>query len=183
MKAYLDTGVFIDYLIYRGHAGSFLREKGRRNRTKQQLSTDVTECLNKVQNSHEGFTSSLTLYEAEEALYLKLLKSSKGIEDRQRYIVSSSRSLIIQILAIMYQYNLQLLNLTEDIIKIQALNLELQIRGVRAADSLHMATAITNNADIIISTDKHLLNLNEIFENQNGTLIKCQDTYEAKNYL
>lgn len=183
MKAYLDTGVFIDYLIYRGHAGSFLREKGRRNRTIPQLSTDVAECLNKVQDSHEGFTSTLTLYEAEEALFSKLLKSSKGIEDRQRYIVSSSRNLIIQILAIMYQYDLQLLNLSEDIIRTQAQNLELQIRGVRAADSLHMATAITYNADLIISTDKHLLNLNEIFRNRNSTLIKCLDTNEAKNYL
>ena len=183
MKVYLDTGVFVDYLIYRGHAGIFLRTRGRRNRPVQQLSADVAECFKIIQNSHEGFTSSLTLYEAEDALYSRLLKSSKGIEDRKRYIITSARSLIIQIFTIMEVFDLRLLNLSEDIIKRQVQEIDLQIRGIRAADSLHMATAIIHNADIIISTDRHLLNLNEVFNNQNKKQIKCLDTNEAKNYL
>jgi predicted nucleic acid-binding protein len=183
VKTYLDTGVFVDYLIYRGHAEFFLRTRGRRNRTVQQLSEDVSKCLNKIANKHEGFTSSLTLYEVEESLYSKLLKSSKGIEDRRRYIIISSRSLIIQMIAIMYYYNLQMLNLSEDIIRRQVQEIELQIRGIRAADSLHMATAILNNAEILITTDRHLLGLNNVFQNQNGIEIQCLDTNDAKRLL
>ncbi len=186
MKVYLDTGVFLDYLIYRGHAGLLLREKARRNRTIQQLSTDVTECLNKIQKSHEGFTSSLTLYEAEEALFSAILESSKSIIPtpyKHRYIIMSSRIIIPQILTTIDSYDLELLNLSEDIIRRQAYDAELQKRGVRAGDSLHIVTAIISNADIIISTDEDLLCLNEIFTNQNGIPIKCLDTNDSKNCL
>ena len=95
MKVYLDTGVFVDYLTYRGVAGFFLRTRGRRNRPVQVLAEDVSECLQRISSGHEGFTSSLTFYEVEEALYTRLLKSSKGIQDRTRYVIASSRSLFM----------------------------------------------------------------------------------------
>ena len=183
MRVYLDTGVFVDYLIYRGHAGYFLRKRGRRNRTIQQLHQDVSECLDKIGRAHNGLTSSLTLYEAEEALFSKLMKSSRGIKNRKKYVIMSSRSLSLQILAMKSHFNLQILDLSENVIEKQVRETGLQIRGIRAGDSLHIATAILNNADIIITTDRHLLNLHMVFQNQSGTYIQCLDTNVAKNLL
>lgn len=183
MKVYLDTGVFIDYLIYRGHAGHFLRKKGRRKRSIQDLTNDALECFNKIKNSHEGFTSSLTLYEVEESMYQELCKSSTRIENRKLFIVSSSRSLIIQTMVIVNLYNLKILDLTEDIIIKSVQEIELQLKGIRAADSLHILTAINNNTEVNISTDGDIIKLDEVFKNKDGVKIKCMDTDVAKSYL
>jgi len=183
MKIYLDTGVFVDYLSYRGHAGYFLRKRGRRNRTVEQLQLDASECLDKIGRSHIGFTSSLSLYEVEEALFSKLMKSSKGIKDREKYVISSSRSVVVQMLTIKEHYRLQILDLSENIFEKEAQEIDLQKRGIRSADSLHMATAILNDADIVITTDRHLLQLDGVFQNNNGKHIRCLDTNAAKNLL
>ena len=183
MRVYLDTGVFVDYLIYRGHAGHFLRKRGRRNRSIRQLHQDVSECLDKIGKKHEGFTSSLTLYEVEEALYSNLWKSTKGVKNRKTHVIISSRDVPLQVLAIKDHYNLQILNLSEHIVKRHVGEIRLKMLGIRAADSLHMVTAIQNNTDILISTDLHLLNLNNVFQNPNGKYIQCLDTKDAKKTL
>lgn len=183
MRVYLDTGVFVDYLIYRGHAGHFLRKRGRRNRTIQQLHQDVSECLEKIEKSHSGFTSCLTLYEAEEALFAKLIKSSNGIKDGRRFAVISSRNLGAQMLAIRDYFGLGILDLSEDIILKELEQIDLQTRGIRAGDSLHVVTAIQNDAEMIITTDRHLLNLDKVFRNNAGTCIQCVDTNDAKHLL
>ncbi len=183
MRVYLDTGVFVDHLIYRSHAGNYLRTKGRRNRSIQQLSQDVSECLEKISRSHDGFTSSLTLYEVEDAMFEILQKSSKGIPDRNKYLILSCRCLISQVMITKESFKLNILDLSETTIKKITEEMELQRRGVRAADSLHMATAILNNIDLIVSTDKHILNLNNVFNNNNGVTIQCLDTDKAKLLL
>lgn len=183
MRVYLDTGVFVDYLIYRGHAGLLLRTRGRRNRSVKQLHQDVSECLNKIGRKHDGFTSSLALYEAEEALYSKLWKSQRGIGGRKIHVIISSRNVPLQILAVKERYNLNILNLSENVMKRHVAEVSLQTKGIRAADSLHIVTAMLNNADIVISTDKHLLQHNNVFRNQNGKKIQCLDTNDVKKLL
>ena len=98
-------------------------------------------------------------------------------------MIISSRSLSVQILAIKSYYNLRILDLSESVVIKQVQETQLQIRGIRAADSLHIATAILNNVDIVITTDRHLLGLNRVFQNQNGKYIQCLDTNVAKNLL
>jgi predicted nucleic acid-binding protein len=183
VNVYLDTGVFVDYLIYRGHVGHFLRKRGRRNRTVQQLHLDVSECLDKIGKAHYGFTSCLTIYEAEEALFAHLMKSSKGIKNGKKFAVISSRSIGTQILVIKDYFKLQILDLSEDIIQKELKETDLQVRGIRAGDSLHVATAILNNADMIITTDYHLLALNGAFQNDAGKSIQCVDTNDARHLL
>ncbi len=183
MKVYLDTGIFVDYLIFRGHAGIFLRKQGRRNRTIQDLSNDALDCFNKIKNTHEGLTSSLTLYEIEESMYQELNNSSKGIDDKIRFNISSSRCLIAQILFIIDYYNFKTVDLTKDIIINSVQEIDLQFKGIRSADSLHILTAIKNNADLLISADNHLIKLNEVFKNQSGIKIKCMDSNDARRYL
>lgn len=183
MRVYLDTGVFVDYLSYPGYLGSVLRKKGRRNRNVQQLQQDVTDCLNRIHRKHVGFTSCLAMYEAEEALFARLMKISKGVPNGRKFAIPSSRTLNIQVLMVKKHFNLKILDLTEDIFQKELQNISLQIIGIRAGDSLHMTTAILNDADMIITTDKHLMALDRTFSNSKSTPIRCLDTNDAKQIL
>jgi predicted nucleic acid-binding protein len=68
------------------------------------------------------------------------------------------------------------LDLTSGTVRLQLQQLDLQTRGVRAADSLHAATAIAFDADLIVSTDDALLQLDGILTNARGSKIVCRDT-------
>ena len=88
MIIYLDTGVFFDYLIYRSMTGGVVRGRGRRNRSINQLSEDVEECLRKIRvNHHKGITSSITFLEVEEAIYLRLRRMLIPVEDRVKHLM------------------------------------------------------------------------------------------------
>jgi hypothetical protein len=80
-------------------------------------------------------------------------------------------------------YNINILDLSKNTIKKLTEEIELQQRGIRVADSLHIATAILNNIELVISTDAHILGLNNIFINANGDRIQCLDTDKAKLLL
>ena len=69
-----------------------------------------------------------------------------------------------------------MLDLTSGTIRTQLQQIELQTRGVRAADALHAATEIAFDADLIVSTDDGLLQLDGILVNGRGRKILCQDT-------
>src|SRR5215470_7832268 len=105
MRVYLDTGAFIDYLTRRSHAGPFLRTSGRRGRTTDQLSLDATECFHRIGSLHEGFTSSLTLYEVERTMYERLESLSSGLPDHYRYLIASARPLAFQIMLLVEYHN------------------------------------------------------------------------------
>jgi predicted nucleic acid-binding protein len=178
MKIYIDTGVFLDYLAHRGNF--FLRTAERRGRTIEQLSDDAFKCLKKINEKHEGFTSSLMLYEAENTMYETLKKHSAIISDKLRYIVTHARSLTTQILCMLFYHDhIQVIDLTQNIFEKTVSVIELQKRAIEAADSIHLVTAIMNNAEIIISTDDHILNLDRILRNTNGIEIQCLDTDAA----
>jgi predicted nucleic acid-binding protein len=53
------------------------------------------------------------------------------------------------------------------------------MRGIRAADALHVATAIHFNAEVFISVDEDLLKLNTLITNNQGNVINFCDTDEA----
>jgi predicted nucleic acid-binding protein len=76
-------------------------------------------------------------------------------------------------------FNISVLDLTSDTIRVQLQQLELQTRGVRAADALHAASAIAFGADLLVSTDKALLSLDGILVNNQGGKIMCRDTNMA----
>jgi len=76
-------------------------------------------------------------------------------------------------------FEISVLDLTPATIRIQLQQLELQTRGVRAADALHAATAIAFDAELLISTDEALLGLDRILVNASGNKISCRDTDQA----
>lgn len=183
MKAYLDTGIFIDYLIGRGHAGQYLRSTDRRGRSPTQLGTDAELCFGLLAAKHEAITSSLTCYEVEEAMYRQLKVSSAGLPHAAAYLIPSARSAITQTLMTIGLFKVELAALTYDVIVAQCKDIDLQMKGVRAADALHITTARLHEADALISGDARILSLDGALKTANGKILRCVDTDEAIKLL
>lgn len=80
-------------------------------------------------------------------------------------------------------FNLSVLDLTSGTVRLQLQQLDLQTRGIRAADALHAASAIAFDADLVVSTDDALLNLDGVLINTRGCKILCRDTDLALQLL
>ena len=183
MKVYIDTGVFIDYLSSQAIAGSSLRSQGRRGRNPQKLFEDAEKVLKAVASSHTGATSSLTYYEVEEALFKQLTSVAKGMANANKIRVLAARSIVPQTMTAVRFFNLNILDLTAATVESHLSNVELYVRGIRAADALHVASAIDFDAEVLISVDEDLLKLDGIIANKTGISIKFCDTDIALTIL
>ncbi len=179
MKVYIDTGIFIDYLVPRGHVASYLRKEKRRGRLPTDLGNAAESCFTKIAGNHQGMTSSLTFYEVEEALYNELARSTSGIAHGKKYLIASARPAMTQVLMTVSWFRLTVLEISQRTIEEQISNIGLQVHGVRAADSLHVITAILHDAEIIISADKDILDLDGKFQNFSGATLRCLDSDDA----
>jgi predicted nucleic acid-binding protein len=124
-------------------------------------------------------TSSLTCYEVEEAMYRELVRrSDAGISNADRFIIPAARAVITQTLVTMELFDIRLVDLTSTVVASQCGNLELQRRGIRAADALHVTTALAEGAQLFITTDAALIALDNVFETSTAWL-RCVDTDQA----
>jgi predicted nucleic acid-binding protein len=176
VRVYFDTGVFIDYLGTRGSTNAILRSSGRRGRTPTEVAVDAERLFERVSRAHSGGTSCLTYYEVEEALYRLLAQSAKGVSSAGTLLIPAARSITTQVQIVVDLFNISVLDLTSGTVRLQLQQLDLQTRGIRAADSLHAASAIAFDADLIVSTDDALLDLDGILMNTRGSKILCRDT-------
>jgi len=176
VRVYFDTGVFIDYLSTRGNANALLRQSDRRGRVPSAIATDAERLFERVSKNHFGATSCLTYYEVEEALYRLLALSAKGISRADTLLIPAARSITTQVQIVVDLFNIYVLDLTSATVRLQLQQLSLQTRGIRAADALHVATAIAFDADLLVSTDDAILNLDGIIVNTQGQPIVCRDT-------
>jgi predicted nucleic acid-binding protein len=176
MKAYLDAGVFIDYLFRRSHSGPYLRSAPRRGRVPAQLGADAEACLAKLRAGHTVITSSLTCYEVEDALYRELMKSAKGVAHSDKFLVSAARAVVPQMLMTVELFSINVIDLTSQVVRAQCGNVDLQMQGIRAADALHLTTAFMSDADIIITGDDHILSLDSTLPKSSGGVLRCVDT-------
>lgn len=183
MKVYIDTGLFIDYLIFRGPVGSYLRTAARRGRSPVDLCTDAERCLSKIAQSHKGITSSLTYYEVEEALFRELARKTTGVAHARKYLIPAARSAMTQVMMTVELFSVDVIDLTHETIREQVKNVGLQMQGIRAADSLHITTAILYGADMIISTDEGVLALDSTLTSVHGAAVRCVDSDEALRFL
>jgi hypothetical protein len=125
----------------------------------------------------------LTLFELEHAVFEDLQASTKGVSYKDKYIIPSARATVLQGFATIQTYGIVLLDLTPTVITRMLEESHLQISGIHAADSLHVVTAILNNAELIITTDTDLRRLDGVFINSAGTKIRCVDTDVALSLL
>src|SRR5579864_6383450 len=183
VRVYFDTGVFIDYLSTRGNTNAILRSSGRRGRTPAEMAIDAERLFERVSRAHTGGTSCLTYYEVEEALYRLLAQSAKGVSSAGTLLIPAARSITTQVQIVVELFNVSVLDLTSGTVRLQLQQLDLQTRGIRAADALHMASAIAFDADLLVSTDDALLHLDGILINTRGAKILCRDTDLALQLL
>lgn len=183
MKVYIDTGVFIDYLSPQAIAGSTLRSGNRRGRTPQNLFEDAEKVLKMIASAHTGATSSLTYYEVEEALFKQLTSVATGMTNASTLRVLAARSIVPQTVIAVRVFGINVLDLTATIVEAQLNNVELYIRGVRAADALHVATAINFDAEVVITVDEDMLKLDGVMKNKSGIPMKFCDTDIALTIL
>jgi predicted nucleic acid-binding protein len=183
VKAYLDSGVFIDYLIGRGHAGSYLRSVERRGRAPERLRADAEDCLSTILQRHTGLTSSLTCYEVEEALYRALRQGTDSTLSPDSYLIPSARTVVIQTLVTIDKFKITVVDLTSAVVAAHCGNVELQKRGIRAADGLHVTTALAEDASLFVTTDGDLIKLDNVFETRSGSRLRCVDTDQAIRLL
>ncbi|MGA2589429.1 MAG: PIN domain-containing protein [Bryobacteraceae bacterium] len=181
MRVYFDTGVFIDFLS--AHGNSILRTTDRRGRTPAELAANAERLFEKVGRAHTGATSCLTYYEVEEARYGQLKQSAKGTPRADTLLIPAARSITLQVQMMVDLFKISVLDLTAGTIRLQLQQIELQTRGIRAADALHAATAIAFEADLVVSTDDALLQLDGILTNLRGANILCRDTDSAFHLL
>ena len=176
MRVYFDTGIFIDYLSTRGGANSLLRSSERRGRSPAEIATDAERLFGIVGKSHIGATSCLTYYEVEEALYRLLAQSAKGISRAEMLLIPTTRAITTQVQIVVELFDISVLDLTSGTVRLQLQQLDLQTRGIRAADALHAASAISFDADLLVSADEALLGLDGVLMNNLGRKMRCQDT-------
>jgi hypothetical protein len=176
VRVYFDAGVFIDYLSIRGSTNAILRSSERRGRAPSAIAADAEQLFEKIRGSHESATSCLTYYEVEEALYRLLAQSAKGVSRAETLLIPTARSITTQVQIVVESFNVSVLDLTSATIRLQLQQLDLQTRGIRAADALHAASAIAFDADLLVSTDEALLHLDGILTNARGRKILCRDT-------
>lgn len=180
MRVYLDTGIFIDYLSARGHAG--LRTAGRRGRSLTQLSTDAEQLLERLSRRHQAATSCLTYYEVEEVLYKQLYAGARGVSKAQKLLVPAARYIVVQTQMVVKAFKIAVLDLTSRTVDLQLQTIKLQAEGVRAADALHIATAVDFGAELVVSADDQILGLHEGLTTATGKL-KCLDAHAALQIL
>ena len=80
-------------------------------------------------------------------------------------------------------FKISVLDLTAATVRLQLQQLELQTRGIRAADALHAASAIEFDADLLVSTDEALLQMDGILTNRRRGDMLCRDTDSAFHLL
>jgi predicted nucleic acid-binding protein len=178
LNVYIDTGIFIDYLSVRGLVTS-LRSNARRGRQPAQLASDAEMLLRRIAARHIGGTSTITFYEAEEVIFKDLVANVKGFPLGRAFVIPIARSVIPQLLTVMRLFGLRLVDLTAAIVQAQAQTIGLQTHGVRAADAIHIATAASFGADLIVTGDRSVITLDQVIPNCHGQLMRCVDSDAA----
>src|SRR5438477_4845345 len=123
------------------------------------MAVDAEQLFEKVSRAHAGATSCLTYYEVEEALYRILAQSAKGVSRADKLLIPAARAITTQVQIVVDLFNVSVLDLTSGTVRLQLQQLDLQTRGIRAADALHAASAIAFDADVLVSADDALLRL------------------------
>jgi hypothetical protein len=98
-------------------------------------------------------------------------------------LIPAARAMMTQVQIVIELFSVSVLDLTSETVRLQLQQLDLQTRGIRAADALHAASAIAFDADLLVSTDEALLQLDEILVNPRGRSIICRDTDIALQLL
>lgn len=172
MKVYIDTGVFLDHIID-PTTPQDLRTVERRGRSPERLRADAGLCLLAIRERHAGITSTLTCYEVEEAVY-RATRRSKFAETTERLVIDAARGIAANALEVIDYFRIRVSDLSLAIVRTYLTDARLRDRGIRAADALHITTAMAEGAQVFITGDGRLMALDGVFAG-----LRCLDTDAA----
>jgi hypothetical protein len=109
-------------------------------------------------------------------MYRELKRSASGVADGGRYLIPAARAVLTQTLMTIEAFGIELVELTQDVVLTQCQDIALQMKGVRAADALHVTTALLHDADLLLSADAGILRLDGEFKTITGKALRCLDT-------
>jgi predicted nucleic acid-binding protein len=112
-------------------------------------------------------------------MYRQLKSSATGVPNAAKYVIPSARSAITQTLMTIDIFDVEIVGLTRDIVLAQCQDIALQMKGVRAADALHVTTARLHDSDILVSSDSGILDLDGQLKTASGKTLRCIDTDAA----
>jgi predicted nucleic acid-binding protein len=98
---------------------------------------------------------------------------------KKALVIPVARSMMLQTEMVIRLFGIEVLDLTAATVRSQLRELELQTRGVRAADALHLATAVAFDADTVVTADNVILALDNVLKGQSGQTIRCLDSDAA----
>jgi hypothetical protein len=140
---------------------------------------DADACIRKLAAPHEMTTSVLTFYEAEEAMFRELRRAARGGARAARFIVPAARTVIEQMFAAVALHDIEILDLNTAVVSAAQQSNDLALRGIRAADALHLSTALIAEVDLLITADRTLLKLDSHLTTPGGKLLRILDTDAA----
>ena len=98
-------------------------------------------------------------------------------------MLPAARAVVVQMEILVGQFGVQVIDLSFASIQQLTRNVDLQIAGLRAGDTLHMTTTTAEDAEVMLTGDTHLLALDGRYPNTSGSAIHCWDTAETLNHL
>ena len=116
-------------------------------------------------------------------MFSNLKARAKGIPHAGKMLILSARPVILQSILIADLFGIEIKDLTRDLLRTTATNAGFSTEGVKLGDALHMTMAMRDGAELIITSDDHILSYDKKISGANGTPIRCLDTDEAKLIL
>lgn len=175
MIVYLDTGFFIDYFSQRSMIALNLRTNSRRGRTVQKIQRDSVSIMKKLK-SHDPITSIVTALEYKDNTYGELRKNFKGLTDITIENLMKTKSETSIFCLRCKRNKIQLIPLDSKILEDTLENPE--YNQLKTNDAIHVQTARSKGAKIVVSTDSDLLKFDKKFSN-----IRIVDTEDALKIL
>jgi predicted nucleic acid-binding protein len=159
VRVYCDTGIFVDYLSARSPVSASLRTSPRRGRSPADLARDAEKLLQTCLAKHVTGTSTLTFYEVEESVFKDLSRTMKGVPLAHSLLIPVARSAALQFDMATRLFGVQVLELTQPRAQYAMSNHALNMHAIRAADALHISTAVEFEAEILVTGDDHVIAL------------------------
>jgi predicted nucleic acid-binding protein len=161
MIIYLDTGFFIDYFSRRSMVATNFRTKSRRGRSVDQIQKDSESVMKKLR-SQEAITSVITALEYNENTFDVLKKHSFGLKDITIDNMMRTKSETAVFYKQCEKNKIRLTPLDNQILTAALRNPDYD--ELKTNDAIHVQTARSNKAAIIISTDGDLLKWDRKFD-------------------
>jgi predicted nucleic acid-binding protein len=111
-------------------------------------------------------------------MYRKLKSSTSGVPNANKYLIVSARPAVTQTLMTVDTFGIQLVELTKEVVRAQCGDLTLQMKGVRAADALHVTTALLHDAELLLSADEDILKLDGELSTVTGKVLSLNPPAE-----